>query len=375
MNESDITNLVNIRNEAPERIKILAASTPSGKRESFYRWCTGAPHNGWREHYAPSTVNQELHKINPDTGKTYLQELQEELPRIRFIQEVLAEFGEEEGGVYRKVDIDRAIQMGRELGIRYVDGPFPKRGPRVLGIDWDKSQAGVSMVSVEWNYELGKFVPFHAEEIPRTEFTLDNGVKRADELDQMFEYDYIVVDRGYGEYQVERLTQLLNARNPGSHRKIIAITLSDKINVRNPVTRRVESAHIKPWIVNQSVLQFERGLVALNPDDRRLIEQLQAYRVVSISADGRPTYSKKNEHFVDALNFALYGLIMNFSDITKVRPGTAIAAIPKTFGDPGESQREIEPPSKKKVVGGVGLVSVKSTYGRGGISRLPRRIF
>ena len=37
-----ITNTMNIRNEAPDRIKVIAASTPCGKREEFYKWCTEA---------------------------------------------------------------------------------------------------------------------------------------------------------------------------------------------------------------------------------------------------------------------------------------------------------------------------------------------
>src|SRR5690606_25275812 len=109
--------------------KIIAASTPSGRRGSFYRWCTGAPENGWRQIYAPSTVNKELLKINPDTGKTYLDELKEELTELRFIQEVMAEFGEEQAGVYHKKHIDAAIQLGKDLGITYYDAPFERRGP------------------------------------------------------------------------------------------------------------------------------------------------------------------------------------------------------------------------------------------------------
>jgi hypothetical protein len=35
MGESEITNIMNIRNEAPERIKMIVASTPSGKRDSY----------------------------------------------------------------------------------------------------------------------------------------------------------------------------------------------------------------------------------------------------------------------------------------------------------------------------------------------------
>jgi len=383
MQENDITNLVNIRNEAPGRIRVLAASTPSGKRASFYRWCTNANNrggnNGWREHYAPSTVNPEVYHVNPDTGITFLEEFRLELPAARFAQEVMAEFGEETGGVYRKVDIDRAVYLGRDMKLTYAKGPRVRKGPRVLGVDWDKSQAGVSMASVEWDYSLMRFVPFHAEEIPRTEFTLDNGVNRVMELDALHEYDYIVVDRGFGEYQVERLTKLLDERQKGSHKKLIPISLSEKIDVRNPVTRQIESVDIKPWIVNQSVLQFERGMIALNPHDRKMIEQLEGYRVISVGADGRPKYSKINEHFVDALNFAIYGIVMKFSDITKVQVGRAIGSIARPL-DSGKDipvkDRDITETAPKKTFG-IGFIAIGKNGGppgRGGSNRnLPTR--
>ena len=141
MGDDDITNIINIRNEAPERIKIIAASTPSGRRASFYKWCVGSPKNGWKEVYAPSTVNPEILKVNSDTGKTYLEELEEELTEIRYIQEVMAEFGEEEAGVYQKKHVDAAAELGKKLDIIYQQGESKqaKRGPRILGVDWDKA--------------------------------------------------------------------------------------------------------------------------------------------------------------------------------------------------------------------------------------------
>lgn len=164
MGEDDITNIVNIRNEAPERIKIIAASTPSGDRSMYYRWCTESTKsyeynreeseiqnkpiytlkhnkegNGWAHVHAPSTVNPELMKTNPDTGKTYLDELKATLTDMRYIQEVLAEFGESEMGVYQKQYIDRAIELGKTINLSYEETDYKKRGPRILGVDWDDS--------------------------------------------------------------------------------------------------------------------------------------------------------------------------------------------------------------------------------------------
>lgn len=176
---NQVTNILNIRNEAPERIRLICASTPSGKHEEYYRWCTGASKrysptrkdielnqftgyeieekapgdgNGWTEIYAPSNVNKELLKMNPDTLQTYLEDIREELSEMRYIQEVMGEFGEEEMGVYQKKYINEAIEEGRRTKHEYIT-KWPKeereaylkktqgQNIRVLGVDWDKMKA------------------------------------------------------------------------------------------------------------------------------------------------------------------------------------------------------------------------------------------
>lgn len=173
---SQITNAINIRNEAPERIRIIAASTPSGKHEEFYKWCVGSSKsyrprqddidnfkftgyiiedaeskgekgNGWVEVYAPSVVNKELLKINKDTEQTYLQDIKDELSELRYEQEVMAQFGDEELGVYQKIYIQKAIEEGKRIKHTYTTkldtvsfNQFlrNKTGPRILAVDWDK---------------------------------------------------------------------------------------------------------------------------------------------------------------------------------------------------------------------------------------------
>ena len=173
---NQVTNILNIRNEAPERIRLICASTPSGKHEEYYRWCVGASKkyfptqddiknnrftgykteekaigegNGWTEIYAPSNVNKELLKINPDTLQTYLEDIRDELSEMRYVQEVMAEFGEEELGVYQKKYIYEAVKEGERLNYKYIT-KWPKeereaylkrtqgRCIRILGVDWDK---------------------------------------------------------------------------------------------------------------------------------------------------------------------------------------------------------------------------------------------
>lgn len=242
---NQVTNILNIRNEAPERIRLICASTPSGKHEEYYRWCQGASKkyypsqddiknnrfsgyqidekavgegNGWTEIYAPSNVNKELLKINPDTLQTYLEDIRDELSEMRYVQEVMAEFGEEEMGVYQKKYIQQAIAEGERLKYRYITN-WPKEQReaylkrtqgqciRLLGIDWDKYAAATNMVCMEFDRfhqdEEGRIVPMFKMlfrvEIARSEFTYINAMNKIIALNDEYKFDWIAIDRGYGK--------------------------------------------------------------------------------------------------------------------------------------------------------------------------------
>lgn len=242
MGSEQITNVINIRNEEPERIRVIAASTPSGKHEEYYKWCTGASHryapkeediknyqftgyeytantsgNGWTEIFAPSIVNKGLLKVNNETNRTYIEDLKTELTEMRFIQEVMAEFGEEEMGLYKERFIQSAIKRGILFDHKYTTDMdqaelknFLKKNPptiKLLGVDWDKVQNGSTLVGVEFDHmhrnEHGQIEPIFKVmfniEIPRSEFTYTNAVNKIVELNDTYQFDWIAIDRGYGK--------------------------------------------------------------------------------------------------------------------------------------------------------------------------------
>ena len=349
---NQITNILNIRNEDPERIRLIAASTPSGKHEEYYKWCQDASKkyhvteydkqnntftgyevkekkvgdgNGWTEIYAPSNVNKELLKINPDTNQTYLEDIRDELSEMRYAQEVLAEFGEEELGVYQKQFIQLAIDEGKRIGHTYITKwPADKREEylkktqgqniRLLGIDWDKYANATNMVCVEYDIfhqdENGRVIPcfkvLFREEIARSEFTYTNAMNRVIELNREYKFDWIAIDRGYGETQLE-LFHKYGEQHPesGLADKVVGYQFSQKIQVTDPYTRKKDEKHMKPFMVNNSVNIFEKCKMILDPSDKYIITELEEYRVQSISAAGLPTYSSENEHALDAMNLAL----------------------------------------------------------------------
>lgn len=361
---NQVTNILNIRNEAPERIRLICASTPSGKHEEYYRWCIGASKkyyptqddiknnrftgykidekavgegNGWTEIYAPSNVNKELLKTNPDTLQTYLEDIRDELSEMRYVQEVMAEFGEEELGVYQKKYIYEAIKEGERLGYRYITKwskqdreAYLKRTQgqciRILGVDWDKYAAATNMVCMEFDRfhqdADGRIVPLFKMlfriEIARSDFTYVNAMNKIIELNDEYKFDWIAIDRGYGEVQLEMLHKYgLEHEETGLADKVIGYQFSQKIEVTDPYTRKKDSKDLKPFMVNNSVNLFEKGKIVLDPKDKTMIQQLEEYRVKSISASGKPIYTDENEHAIDSMNLALLAFEQHHGELLK----------------------------------------------------------
>ena len=361
---NQVTNILNIRNEAPERIRLICASTPSGKHEEYYRWCIGASKkyfptqddiknnrftgymteekavgegNGWTEIYAPSNVNKELLKINPDTLQTYLEDIRDELSEMRYVQEVMAEFGEEELGVYQKKYIYEAIKEGERLGYRYITKwskedreAYLKRTQgqciRILGVDWDKYAAATNMVCMEFDRfhqdADGRIVPLFKMlfriEIARSDFTYVNAMNKIIELNDEYKFDWIAIDRGYGEVQLEMLHKYgFEHEETGLADKVIGYQFSQKIEVTDPYTRKKDSKDLKPFMVNNSVNLFEKGKIVLDPKDKTMIQQLEEYRVKSISASGKPIYTDENEHAIDSMNLALLAFEQHHGELLK----------------------------------------------------------
>jgi replicative DNA helicase len=373
---NQLTNVLNIRNEAPERIRVISASTPSGKHEEYYKWCQYATKtysvsdedkknnifsgyqiserplgegNGWTQIYAPSNVNKELLKFNPDTGQTYLEDIRDELSELRYQQEVLAEFGEEALGVYQKKYIQMAIDEGLRLKWSYITKWDPNsrkaylksthgQNIRCLGVDWDKYANATNMVCMEFDRfhqdENGTIIPvfkvLFREEIARSEFTYTNAMNKIIALNEEYKFDWIAIDRGYGETQLELLHKY-GLQNPESQLadKVVGYQFSEKLEVTDPYTRKKDKKHLKPFMVNNSVNLFEKCKVVLDPKDKYMIEELEEYTVKSISSDGRPIYSDENEHAIDAMNLALLVFAQKYDSLLRKVFSIKTAAIGK----------------------------------------------
>lgn len=179
---------------------------------------------------------------------------------------------------------------------------------------WDKYGACTNFVAVEYDRTfvnvLGnvepKFKVLFRVEIPKSKFTYVNAVNKIIELNDVWDFDYIAIDRGYGEVQIELLHKY-GAENPhtGLQDKVVGYHFAQNLMVYDPFTRQKEGKPLKPFMVNNSVIVFENKKIVLNPDDKQLIEDIEGYRLKGRSKNGAPIYSDENEHTIDCINLCL----------------------------------------------------------------------
>ena len=303
---------------------VWISSTPTGKRGKFWLACNDK--RVWKEFYYPSMVN-------PGWGPEMEADFKSQLTEQGYIHEVMAEFGEETVGVFKKEYVDRA-----RLNYGYIENPM-YRALRVIGVDWDKYGDASQIVVMEYNATVSKFQIINRVEIPKSSFTLDNGVKKIIELNAIYNPEAIYVDRGYGEYQVEILHKYgIDHPDSGMSKKVVGISFAESKAVIDPFTRITENKPIKPFMVNQLVLLFERDRMIINDNDEMIIRQLENYRMLKKTASDRPIFTNEDEHTIDCMMLAVLGFIERFpqviATIVDFKPSTKMIAMQTKASNP-----------------------------------------
>jgi replicative DNA helicase len=286
----------------------------------------GHPKKVWTEFYYPSMVN-------PGWGPAMEADFRTSLTEQGYVHEVLADFGEETVGVFKKEYIDRAREK-----YEYINKPSGA-AIRVIGVDWDKYGDASQMVVMEYDAERHKFKVLNRVEIPKSNFTLDNGVRKIIELNKTYRPEAIYVDRGYGEYQVEMLHKY-GMENPetGMHRKVVGVSFAGAKSVMDPWTRISQNKPIKPFMVNQLTLLFERDLIVINDKDEMIIRQLENYRMLKETINGVPVFTNEDEHTIDCMMLCTLAFIEKFPQIIATvidyKPATKMIGIQTVAKNP-----------------------------------------
>lgn len=162
--------------------------------------------------------------------------------------------------------------------------------------------------------------------MPRSEYSYDTAVNLIVELNDQYNPAWIYCDSGAGEYQIERL-HIIGEERPatGLKNKVKRMNFKQNLDIVDPITFEITKQPLKPFMVTQLQIAFEREKMILSPFDEVLHKQLIDYAVEKIGANGQPVFTSENEHFVDALGLAYLAMVLEFKELTDMikEPETA----------------------------------------------------
>lgn len=371
LTDKDFEAIYAITLEAPKRIGVMMASTPTGRRGKFYQACKELQFNqddvlkpietqdgmhydvryydresseGWKEFHFPTMVN-------PEWSPSMERELRLQYENDAYGREVLAEFGAEMAGVFNKDYIDEAASSGYGYSEHRVS-----RNPIAIGVDWDKAAAATQIVVTEWDPlmkradhqeylrdqlpEYGRFKVINRVEIPVSEFTYDNAVRKLKELDKLYNPFAIFVDKGAGDYQSEVLRKSIGE-------KVEAIAFGSAEVVRDPVSRQLDKKPLKAFMVSMTNLLLERGQLRIpNAYDNQgahwdevLKRQMTNYVIKKISpTTGMPTFTNVDEHALDAFMLTLHAFNKKMPELAQAlmtkEPVRRVDSVEQRYSDP-----------------------------------------
>lgn len=319
---------------------LLAASTPTGQRSTFWQWNTN-PKSNFVSFWFPSYVN-------PGWNQQIEDQFRIDYPDIfGYTHEVEAAWGESAEGVYPRKAIDGSFIDFWEEEQLYSDGrrktwkyELYNSNPQstyVFGVDWDKYGAGVNVVVLELchsNYPNsnleGKIRLVYREEIMKGEFTYVYSVQRIAELAAIYMPKHIYVDRGAGETQLE-LLHLYGKENPHTmlHKTVKGWQFSQSIEVTDPFTKELIKKELKLFMVDNLFKMLEKDQLRFSMDDDEMYMELISYIRVRESITGKPIFGMSGDvkdHAHDALLLACFAIADNYDEL--LNPVYASFSIP-----------------------------------------------
>lgn len=299
---------------------LIGASTPSGRRAVFWRWCNGEI---FREFYYPSYCNPQW---DSETEEFFRSEYTE----MGYRHEIEADWGEDVDGVYPRKYVDMAFYSNEW---DYL--PQRERNDTifVMGVDWDKYGAGTNIVVLEVfpkDHEQvdmrGKYRIAFREETKREEYSLMKAVDRIIALDKIFQCKHIYVDRGYGEVQVEMLHKYgIDHPLSGMEKKVTGVSFAESIEVRDPYMMQKVKKEVKPYMIDNLRQFLEKQLIKFPEHDEELYMQLISYVVVRKTMLGRPVFEAPaniGDHAHDALILACLAITQNYGELLQMNYAT-----------------------------------------------------
>jgi len=309
---------------------VWMSSTPTGRREKFYESCQS---KRYKEFHFPSSINPNW---NDDLDQYYREELTED----GYKHEILADFGEQEEGVYQLKYVEAA-----QKDYLYENMKPNPTWIYMMGVDWNDFKIGTTIAVVGYSPQDNYFYLVDKQIVARAERTQLAACEKIASLNRYWNPAYIYVDQGYGATQIEVLQSKgqsalmqFGPNNPDARLRNIVkpFDFGKTVPIYDPFTKQPVPKPAKPFLVENSVRRFETLQFRYPKEDEHYTAQLLNYIVDRVSITGRPVYEGRNpkigDHFIDAVNLALVAFTLEKSGFAKPVYSSAIAFGPRFGG-------------------------------------------
>ncbi|MAE83090.1 MAG: hypothetical protein CMB80_10160, partial [Flammeovirgaceae bacterium] len=304
---------------------VWMSSTPSGKRERFYQTCG-------------SKIFKEYHytsKVNPMWNEELQALFKEQLTDIGYDHEILANFGEQEQGVFQNTYVQAAKHR-----YEYGDLAYKNTWTYTVGVDWNDIGNGTTISVLGFNPAENLFYVVDRYVVSREGWTQLSACHKIAELNRIWRPIVIYIDAGFGGTQYEVLRKygfdsLIDPAKGPTHpdsrlRDIVKkYDFGSKVDVHDLFTKRLISKPAKPFLVESTVRRFESNDIRFPQSDEKLEAQLQGYIIDRITPTGVPVYKAGDEsagdHALDALMLSVLGFTLEVTPLGKPKYDTGIA--------------------------------------------------
>lgn len=316
LTEKDVNSILGILLDTPETT-IFMSSTPDGKK-NLHKF---SKRQEYKEFHFPSFVI-------PHYSDVLDNELRGSTTDIGYVQEIMAEFGESNAGVFQNFFIDKCIDNNFSEFDRLNVLNDRSRYIMVMGCDWNDDKVGTRIFAIAFDKILKKFFIAEKASVSREGWSQVDAVAKIRDLNRKYVFDHMYVDEGFGVSSIQFMksyaldiiqTNSLPKDHPDRNLiDVVGVNFSSKIEISDQETGFKISKDTKTYLVENSVRMLERTAFILHEEvDKDLIKQMQNYIVAGRTPSGKPVYRAEQDsigdHDLDAFMIGLYGFACNYS--------------------------------------------------------------
>lgn len=267
-------------------------------------------------------------------------DLRRQMTEVGYEQEVLANFGASEEGVFQIPFVEKSTFRERlAVNEQYI---FSNRSDFILfmGVDWNHDKVGTRIVILAYHKMSSRFFVLTKAKVALAGWTQLLAVQKIVELNRLYDVDHIYVDEGFGTSQASLLRQFSQdqyGKVPHNHpdlklSDVVAVNFSSTLLLRDPVSGEELKKQTKQYMVEHAANLLSRGVLVLRAEeDSDIIAQMKNYVVKSISARGLKTFTYKDpqiaDHDLDAYMLALHGFHQEYSEFNTYGPIVGISSL------------------------------------------------